>query len=396
MRECSYELSKEEIKSLHTFIITSFSRRVSLATLNRETLTSGRKPNSVNSNLPPNCSRSLPSQTLSSAFVSDDLSLLGPGKMVQSGAPMTLDPKSLLENQFSSDQLRTHRVEKNFDDLSMAPVPSKPQKEINQNSNYESGDYGTGVLSRRNSVKSTTFPTGSYRASKNLGTTSQHSTKDYSGIGASMKSSKNFRVPSNLQSTSLAPNSIVNHQNKGTSGLIMKVKQESSNLIIETDNRAKGQVSADVKCEQGKGGVNPLQQASMPSVKTNFHANREGSSNAEDDEEFLAGWFPTRQEKSRSSKVQNLTPLSSDVLDPDIPISSSRPISPKREQMDVTFHQTQTSTVKSKLSLATSASVAQSSDELDFLYDSLEEDSKSQDGNLPPQQTDDMDVEVEG
>ena len=409
MRACSYELNDEQLTKIETYVKTSFGQRVSKPNLDREDPTLDQKSNSVFPKFLSDPAGFLPSQTRGLVHTLDDLSLLGPGKMIESAVPNMLLSNPLFEKTVSLDQSmknHVHGLGANVNDLSIATGSPKTTS-IGETFSCEQRALKTIYsLDPKIATRSVLSP-GSNQVSKNFTeNAAKSSMANVSRTGVSVYPSQFPLDHSNVQATSLTSNHKARHHYSKTSASLISMQQEQKGWNKRAPIQSEGPAPSTTKYVQQSVRVNSLSQAPGYSVESNIYSDIEDQSGTEDGEKLLASWLSMHPDKNRSCKVPKSTVILDDVLSSNITTSSSSSEFSKNGRMsttdvisshvllDVEFQNNKSKpTRKASSSLASSTSIARSFDGLDPADYSEKVRRQPSCKSLSPQPAGDLDFE---
>lgn len=394
MRACSYDLNDEQLTKIRTYVKASFGQRVSKPNLKREDPTLDQKSDSVFPRFLSDPAGFLPSQTTDLAHTLDDLSLIGPGKMIKSALPNMLPSNPLFEKTVSLDQsmkTHVHGLEVNVNDLSIA---TESPKTTLIGETFSCEQRALKIIYSLDPKKNFTENTANPKVAS------------VSRTGVSVSPSKFSLDHSNLQATSLTSNHKARHHYDKTSASLISTQQEQKGWNKRAPIQSEGPAPSTMKYVQQNIRVNSLSQASGNSVESNIYSDIEDQSGTEDGEKLLASWLSMDPDKNRSCKVPKLMAISNDVLSSNITTSSSSSEFPKNGRMsttdvisshvlsDIAFQNNKSKpTRKASPSLASSTSIARSFDDLDPADHSEKVHRQPSCKSLSPQPAGDLDFE---
>lgn len=409
MRACSYDLNDEQLTKIRTYVKASFGQRVSIPNLDREEPTLDQKSNSVFPRFLSDPAGFLPSQTTDLAHTLDDLSLLGPGKMIESAVPNLLLSNPLFEKTVSLHQSmknHVHGLEANVNDLSIA---TESPKTTSIGKTFSCEQRALNIiysLDPKIATRSVLSPGSNQISKKFTENAAKHKVANVSRTGVSVSLSKASLDCSKLQATSLTSNHKARHHYSKTSASLIAMQQEQNGWNKRAPIQSEGPTPSTLKYVQQNIRVNSLSQATGHSVESNIYSDIEDQSGTEDGEKLLASWLSMHPDKNRSCKVPKSAVISNDVLSSNNTTSSSSSAFSKNGRMsttgvisshvlsDVEFQNNKSKpTRKASSSLASSTSIARSVDDLDPTDHSEKVHRQPSCKSLSPQLAGDLDFE---
>lgn len=319
MRRCSYTLNHEQIAKIQRYVVDSFRREAAREVLDRE----AQLPHQNLKSLKPTFRRgslNLTSKDSSSKHGSDDLSLLGPGKTVESAAPFAFVSDPPLEKSGSLNHSASHGY-----DGGPIITSELSKKRV---TNLSNGSFNPPCQSE---AKYLPQFHGQYRAPTHLGDGKpQLRTASVGRARMRLKSSHKHSTTLKPQGSLLASGVGTDHRSTNVPELAASTQRENCKGHSKGGSQLRRQAPINIpNGQKEKAGASPLlritsSNSAKPAkpaepAKPTLSSDSEDLANVEDDGIFLASWMSEGPDKID----KKMTLMSNDVSGPQSLMSSS-------------------------------------------------------------------------